>query len=180
MAEIDKVLPNVEQTINVPNPQDVEIAEQEKLAEQGKPPVDVQQNEDGSADITFAPRSMSPGQDTGHFANLAELLPDEVLDPLGAKLYDDYNEYKNSRRDWEKTYTEGLDLLGFKYQGSRTEPFRGASDATHPVLAEAVTQFQALAYKELLPAQGPVRTQILGMPSPVKDLQAQRVKEYMN
>ena len=82
MAEIDKVLPNVEQTINVPNPQDVEIAEQEKLAEQGKPPVDVQQNEDGSADITFDPRAMSPGQDQGHFANLAELLPDSVLDPL--------------------------------------------------------------------------------------------------
>ena len=111
MAEIDKVLPNVEQTINVPNPQDVEIAEQEKLAEQGKPPVDVQQNEDGSADITFDPRAMSPGGDQGHFANLAELLPDEVLDPLGAKLSDDYMEYKNSRRDWEKTYTEGLDLL---------------------------------------------------------------------
>ena len=180
MAEIDKVLPNVEQTINVPNPQDVEIAEQEKLAEQGKPPVDVQQNEDGSADITFDPRAMSPGQDQGHFANLAELLPDEVLDPLGAKLSDDYMEYKNSRRDWEKTYTEGLDLLGFKYQGSRTEPFRGASDATHPVLAEAVTQFQALAYKELLPAQGPVRTQILGVPSPDKEQQAQRVKDYMN
>ena len=133
MAEIDKVLPNVEQTINVPNPQDVEIAEQEKLAEQGKPPVDVQQNEDGSADITFDPRSMSPGQDTGHFANLAELLPDDVLDPLGAKLFDDYTEYKNSRRDWEKTYTEGLDLLGFKYQNTRTKPFRGSSDATHPV-----------------------------------------------
>jgi len=180
MAEIDKVLPNVEQTINVPNPQDVEIAEQEKLAEQGKPPVDVQQNEDGSADITFDPRSMSPGQDTGHFANLAELLPDEVLDPLGAKLFDDYTEYKNSRRDWEKTYTEGLDLLGFKYQNTRTEPFRGSSDATHPVLAEAVTQFQSLAYKELLPAQGPVRTQIIGMPSPDKEMQATRVKDYMN
>ena len=66
-----------------------------------------------------------------------------------------------SRKDWEKTYTQGLDLLGFKYD-NRTEPFQGASGATHPVLAEAVTQFQALAYKELLPADGPVRTQILG------------------
>ncbi len=179
MAEIDKVLPNVEQTINVPNPQDVEIAEQEKLAEQGKPPVDVQQNEDGSADITFDPRAMSPGQDQGHFANLAELLPDSVLDPLGSKLYDNYTDYKASRKDWERAYTSGLDLLGFKYD-DRTEPFKGASGATHPVLAEAVTQFQSLAYKELLPAQGPVRTQIIGMPSPDKEQQAIRVKDYMN
>jgi len=84
-----------------------------------------------------------------------------------------------SRKDWEKTYTQGLDLLGFKYD-NRTEPFQGASGATHPVLAEAVTQFQALAYKELLPADGPVRTQLLGMQTPDKVQQAQRVKDYMN
>ena len=84
-----------------------------------------------------------------------------------------------SRKDWEKTYTQGLDLLGFKYD-NRTEPFQGASGATHPVLAEAVTQFQALAYKELLPADGPVRTQLLGVQSPDKVQQAQRVKDYMN
>ena len=69
-------------------------------------------------------------------------------------------DYSSSRKDWEQTYTQGLDLLGFKYD-NRTEPFQGASGATHPVLAEAVTQFQALAYKELLPADGPVRTQVL-------------------
>ena len=84
-----------------------------------------------------------------------------------------------SRKDWEKSYTEGLDLLGFKYE-NRTEPFQGASGATHPVLAEAVTQFQATAYKELLPADGPVRTQILGNPTPAKEQQAQRVKDFMN
>ena len=179
MADIDKVLPNVEQTLNVPNPQDVEIAEQEKLAEQSKPPVDVLENEDGSVDINFDPRAMSPGEDTGHFANLAELLPDDVLDPLGTKLYDHYTDYKTSRKDWEQAYTKGLDLLGFKYNDA-TEPFRGASGATHPVLAEAVTQFQSLAYKELIPAQGPVRTQIIGMPTPDKEQQAGRVKDYMN
>ena len=179
MADIDKVLPNVEQTLNIPNPQDVEIAEQEKLAEQSKPPVDVLENEDGSVDINFDPRAMSPGEDTGHFANLAELLPDDVLDPLGTKLYDHYTDYKTSRKDWEQAYTKGLDLLGFKYNDA-TEPFRGASGATHPVLAEAVTQFQSLAYKELIPAQGPVRTQIIGMPTPDKEQQAGRVKDYMN
>jgi hypothetical protein len=84
-----------------------------------------------------------------------------------------------SRKDWEQAYTSGLDLLGFKYE-NRTEPFQGASGATHPVLAEAVTQFQAMAYKELLPSDGPVRTQILGAVNPQKEQQAQRVKDFMN
>ena len=101
------------------------------------------------------------------------------LGRLGTTLYQNYQDYKNSRKDWEKGYREGLDLLGFKYD-NRTEPFQGASGATHPVLAEAVTQFQALAYKELLPANGPVRTQILGVPTPEKEQQSQRVKDFMN
>ena len=78
-----------------------------------------------------------------------------------------------------KHYTTGLDLLGFKYE-NRTEPFQGASGATHPVLAEAVTQFQAQAYKELLPADGPVRTQIIGVKNPATEQQSERVKDYMN
>ena len=181
MAEIDKALPNVKQTVNVPSPQDIEIAEQEKLVEQQEAgqPIETVENEDGSVDINFDPKVGSPGEDEGHFANLAELLPDNVLDPLGSTLYNNYDDYRNSRRDWERAYTSGLDLLGFKYD-DRSEPFKGASGATHPVLAEAVTQFQSLAYKELLPAGGPVRTQIIGMPSPDKEQQALRVKEFMN
>ena len=84
-----------------------------------------------------------------------------------------------SRKEWEQAYIEGLNLLGFKYN-NRTEPFQGASGATHPVLAEAVTQFQALAYKELLPADGPVRTMVMGKSDPQKEAQAQRVKNFMN
>ena len=181
MAEIDKALPNVRQTINVPSQEDVAVAEQEKLIEQqdAGQPVETIENEDGSVDISFDPNAMSPGQDGGHFANLAELLPDNILDPLGSKLYQDYTDYKTSRKEWEHSYTKGLDLLGFTYE-EPTEPFKGASGATHPVLAEAVTQFQALAYKELLPAEGPVRTQILGVPNPDKEAQAQRVKQFMN
>ena len=181
MAEIDKTLPNVKQTVNIPGPEEIEIAEQEELAQQQEAgqPVEQVQNEDGSVDVNFDPRAVNPGQDEGHFANLAELLPDNVIDPLGSKLYTDYSDYKMSRRDWEKAYTSGLDLLGFNYE-DRTEPFKGASGASHPVLAEAVTQFQSLAYKELLPAQGPVRTQIVGLQSPDKEQQAIRVKEYMN
>ena len=178
MAEIDKSLPNVKQTLNIPNPQDVAIAEQE-VQQDVENPVDVQQNEDGSVDINFDPMAMNPGQDMGHYSNLAELLPDDVLDRLGSKLHQDYSDYKTSRKDWERAYTTGLDLLGFNYD-DRSEPFKGASGATHPVLAEAVTQFQALAYKELLPAEGPVRTQIIGLPTPDKEQQSQRVKNFMN
>tara|TARA_B100000519_G_scaffold128184_1_gene110643 strand:- start:1402 stop:3894 length:2493 start_codon:yes stop_codon:yes gene_type:complete len=180
MAEIDKSLPNVRQEINLdPEQEVVEAAEQQQAELEGPPPVDVQQNEDGSVDINFEPSAMNPGQDSGHFANLAELLPDDVLGRLSSELMSNYRDYKMSRKEWEKSYTSGLDLLGFKYD-SRSEPFRGASGATHPVLAEAVTQFQALAYKELLPADGPVRTQILGIQDPVKEQQARRVKDFMN
>jgi hypothetical protein len=173
----DKALPNeVRKEINIPSIEDIQV-ELEQPVEKG--PVEVQENEDGSVDVNFDPRLGSPGEDTGHFANLAELLPDDVLDPLGSKMYENYMDYKTSRKDWERTYTQGLELLGFNYD-DRTEPFKGASGATHPVLAEAVTQFQALAYKELLPAEGPVRTQIIGMPTPDKEAQSQRVKQFMN
>jgi hypothetical protein len=178
MAEIDKALPNeVRKEITIPSEDDLQIdIEQEQ---ETKGPVEVQENEDGSVDIDFDPSAVNVEGTEGHFSNLAELLPDDVLDPLGSKMYEDYTDYKSSRKDWERTYTQGLELLGFNYD-DRTEPFKGASGATHPVLAEAVTQFQALAYKELLPAQGPVRTQIIGMPTPDKEAQSQRVKQFMN
>jgi len=179
MAEIDKALPNVEQTVNIPSPDDIEVAEQEEESTQEDGSPDVQENEDGSVDINFEPGSVNPGQDEGHFANLAELLPDDVLDPLGHEMSENYMDYKSSRKDWEQSYVKGLDLLGFKYEES-TQPFKGASGATHPVLAEAITQFQSLAYKELLPSGGPVRTQMVGIPTAEKEAQSQRVKDYMN
>ena len=175
MADIDKSLPNVEQEIKVPSPEELEIAEQEGQAAV-KDPVEVTENDDGSVDINYDPAVGSVEGGQNHYDNLAEHLPDDVLGRLGSTLYQNYQDYKNSRKDWERSYREGLDLLGFKYD-NRTEPFQGASGATHPVLAEAVTQFQALAYKELLPADGPVRTQILGMPTPLKEQQSQRVKD---
>jgi hypothetical protein len=181
MADVDKALPNVEQTINVPSDVEIEEAQLEKkeeLDEQGNP-VEITENEDGSVDINYDPSVASVEGTPNHYDNLAEHLPDDVLGPLSSDLFQNYQDYKNSRKDWESSYKTGLDLLGFKYE-NRTEPFSGASGATHPVLAEAVTQFQALAYKELLPADGPVRTQILGTPSPEKTQQATRVKDFMN
>ena len=179
MAEIDKALPNVKQTVKLPSPKEVQEQQQQQVMQETMQPPEIQQNEDGSVDISFDPNSVNPGDTKDHFANLAELLPDSVLDPLGHKLYGDYTDYKTSRKDWERTYTSGLDLLGFNYD-DRSEPFKGASGATHPVLAEAVTQFQSLAYKELLPANGPVRTQIIGKIDPMKEQQANRVKDFMN
>ena len=174
---IDKALPNeVRKEITIPSPEDIQV---ELGKEQPEKPIDIQTNEDGSVDVNFDPSAANQEQGNDHFANLAELLPDEVLHTIGSELYDNYQDYKNSRKDWEHSYTKGLDLLGFKYEES-SEPFRGASGATHPVLAEAVTQFQSLAYKELLPSQGPVRTQVVGLPTPDKEQQSIRVKEFMN
>ena len=178
MADVDKALPNVEQTINIPSRDELQV-EIEKTQKEPKPPVEFLTNEDGSVDINFDPSKVNLEQGQNHFSNLAELLPEEVLAPIGQELAANYLDYKSSRKDWERSYTQGLDLLGFKYE-SKTEPFKGASGATHPVLAEAVTQFQALAYKELLPAGGPVRTQIVGIPTPDREQQAQRVKDFMN
>ena len=181
MADIDKSLPNVEQQITLPSEQEISeetLQEEQEIAEAGEP-LEITENEDGSVDINYDPSLASVEGAENHYANLAEHLPDNVLGPLGSNLYQQYQDYKTSRKDWEQSYKEGLDLLGFKYD-NRTEPFQGASGATHPVLAEAVTQFQALAYKELLPADGPVRTQILGLSTPEKEQQSQRVKDFMN
>jgi hypothetical protein len=182
MADIDKALPNEpRKEFEIPGEEEIKEQVVEEVQVQAESPddIEVQENEDGSVDINLDPATASPEGGDEHYANLAEFLPDEVLAPLSSDLNAKYMDYSSSRKDWEKTYTQGLDLLGFKYD-NRTEPFQGASGATHPVLAEAVTQFQALAYKELLPADGPVRTQILGVQTPEKVQQASRVKDFMN
>ena len=174
---IDKGLPNTRTELKIPPVED--ITEVDVTEEQIKQPVEVTPEDDGGATIDFEPGSINiPGTES-HFDNLADILPDEILDPVGMQVSNDYRDYKSSRKDWEQAYVVGLDLLGFKYV-QRTEPFQGASGATHPVLAEAVTQFQAQAYKELLPADGPVRTQVIGASNPQRMQQAQRVKEFMN
>ncbi len=181
MAEIDKSLPNeVTNKIEIENP---EAAAEEIVELQESIPstdnTEITPTADGGVEINFEPGAFSQGESENHFDNLAELLPENILGPLGSELYQNFQDYKNSRQDWEQAYTQGLDLLGFKYE-QRTEPFQGASSATHPVLAEAVTQFQALAYKELLPSDGPVRTQIIGNSSREKEDQAIRVRDFMN
>jgi hypothetical protein len=179
MADIDKGLPNTRTQIDIPSEEEMqeEVSIQEEDIDKG--PVEVIPEEDGGVTLDFEPGSINiPGTES-HFDNLADILPDDILEPIGNEMVQNYMDYKSSRKEWESTYTSGLDLLGFKYE-NRTEPFQGASGATHPVLAEAVTQFQAQAYKELLPSDGPVRTQVIGVKNPETEQQAGRVKDYMN
>ena len=176
MAEIDKALPN--SNLNLEE-EDQEIFVEEAKKDISQDDISVMEMEDGGAEVSFDPNAKEIEGGEDHFTNLAEILPDDILDPIGSDLSGKYADYKSSRSDWEKAYTDGLELLGFKYE-DRSEPFRGASGATHPVLAEAVTQFQSLAYKELLPAGGPVRTQVIGKDDIQRQDQAKRVKEFMN
>ena len=178
MAEIEKGLPNTRTKLEIPSEEEMtEVSVKEEEVEKG--PVEVVPEEDGGATIDFEPGAINIPGTENHFDNLADILPEENLEPIGNEMVQNYMDYKSSRKDWENAYTTGLDLLGFKYE-NRTEPFQGASGATHPVLAEAVTQFQAQAYKELLPADGPVRTQIIGIKNPQTEQQSERVKDYMN
>jgi hypothetical protein len=179
MSEIDKALPNTKTTIELPGQTEVEQTIQEQVEKAQDPSVEINMSEDGGAEISFDPSIASIPGGEDHYANLAEFLDESILTEIGSELNEKYNDYKSSRQDWEMTYTNGLDLLGFKYE-KRTEPFKNASGVTHPVLAESVTQFQAQAYKELLPSDGPVRTQIIGLTDRNKEDQAMRVKEFMN
>jgi hypothetical protein len=179
MDNIDKSLPNTKTTVEVPGTAEVVQSLEEGLQEASSPSVEINPTEDGGAEISFDPTLAAPQGGEDHYANIAEFLDEDVLGSIGSDLEEKYVDYKMSRQDWERTYTEGLDLLGFKYE-RRTEPFRGASGVTHPVLAESVTQFQSQAYKELLPADGPVRTQIIGKTDRQREDQATRVKEFMN
>jgi hypothetical protein len=118
-----------------------------------------------------------PEQD--FYGNIAETIDDKALSQLASDLISEYQKDKESRKEWEDTYRNGLDLLGFKYK-STTQPFKGASNVTHPLLSEAVTQFQSQAYKELLPSDGPVKTKIVGLQNEMVEAQAHRVKDFMN
>ena len=133
--------------------------------------------EDGSAVLES---DLQQPVESGFNENLAELLDENELMRISNQLVDGIEKDKSSREDWEKTYTDGLKYLGMKFDDERSEPFEGASGVIHPLLGEAVTTFQAQAYKELLPSGGPVKTQVIGAYDGAVEEQAQRVKEFMN
>ena len=180
--KIQQDYPNVDKAM-YPNPRDALTIEEEgqtiSLPEEqqnGAGPQIINE-EDGGATLDFNPEMRA--QEGNFEGNIAEWIEDNILERISSDLRSNFEDDKNSRSDWEKAYTEGLDLLGFKYE-ERAKPFTGATGVTHPLLAEAVTQFQAQAYKELLPPGGPVRAEILGDPSPEVEQQAERIKNFMN
>jgi hypothetical protein len=140
--------------------------------------IEIVREDDGGATLDFDPFRNRDREDD-FYDNLAEFLPDSVLAQVSNELMEQYSANRASRQDWEDAYSKGLELLGFNYE-ERTEPFRGATGVTHPLLAEAAVQFQAQAFNELLPADGPVRTTVLGSQTTEKMDQAKRVQDFMN
>lgn len=135
-------------------------------------------DEDGGATVRLGPEAGAAPPE-GHFSNLVGSLPADELAEAKQYVLESAEVDRTSRKDWAETYKKGLDLLGLKME-ERTEPFEGATGVYHPLLLEAIGQFQAGAYKELIPANGPVNTKIIGKPSPELEKKAQRVKDYMN
>jgi len=140
--------------------------------------IEITPEEDGGMTVDFDPQDQR-GESDDFYMNLAEEMPERELGRIAGELMSEFDSNKASRQDWEDAYANGLELLGFNYE-ERTQPFRGASGVTHPLLAEAATQFQAQAFNELLPASGPVRTTIVGSETRDKQQQSQRVRQFMN
>ena len=162
-------------------PNDFLSIEEEDLAQQEDNflNVEVVENDEG-AEVSFGEDEVTFGGEPENFYdNLASMVSDATLTGVASYVIDSVEEDRTSRDDWEDTYVKGLDLLGMRYE-SRTEPFDGATGVIHPLLNEAVTQFQSQAYKEMLPSSGPVRANIVGTPTPDAEQQAQRVQDYMN
>ena len=139
--------------------------------------IEIITEEDGGVTLDFDPMVNREREDD-FYANLAEFMDDRELGSVASDLMDQYQSNKASRQDWEEAYSKGLELLGFSYQ-ERTQPFRGATGVTHPLLAEAAVQFQAQAFNELLPSSGPVRTTVMGSQTHDKEEQAVRVGDFM-
>jgi len=173
----------VEKPANYDQPQTVndellipaQVGQEVQLEPGTDEPINVEMTEDGGAVVNPEQEQI----ETGFDGNLAEFMDSDVLTNISSELRQSYEDDKGSRQQWEEAYTKGLDLLGLNYN-ERSQPFQGASGVTHPLLAESVTQFQAQAYKELLPASGPVRAQVIGLATKEKEDQAQRVAEFMN
>ena len=126
---------------------------------EGEPAIEIIMEEDGGVTVDFDPTD-DRGTSDDFYANLAEEIPDRDLGAIASNLLEQFDANKAGRQDWEDAYAQGLELLGFNYE-EREQPFRGSSGVTHPLLAEAATQFQAQAFNELLPSRGPVKTDVL-------------------
>ena len=171
----------VEKAISVEDQAELKVRDRSREleieVEESRPELDsFEELEDGT--LVFGAVA-PPLEDTDFYANLAEVIDDQELNVIKNDLMGNVEADKSSREEWEQTYRDGLEYLGMKYE-ERSAPFEGASGVMHPLLAESVTQFQAQAYNEILPSQGPVKTQVIGMANPETEQQASRVQEFMN
>jgi len=175
-AEVELELPDSQDgSIEVETPRGSDVLAIMQGEDVGE--IEINPTEDGGMEIDFEP--MDEERDEDFYANLAEELPERELSRIASELLEEFDANKASRQEWEDAYADGLELLGFSYE-ERTQPFRGSSGVTHPLLAEAATQFQAQAFNELIPASGPVRTTVIGDNSKDKEAQARRVRQFMN
>ena len=163
--------------IEVELPGSMENNVMEMLSEEIPEGIEIYEDGDETV-VDFDPDDMR-GDSEDFYANLAEEIPDSELGAISGNLLDEFESNKGSRQEWEDAYADGLELLGFSYT-ERTQPFRGATGVTHPLLAEAATQFQAQAFNEMLPARGPVRGAIIGAETADREKQAHRVQQFMN
>jgi hypothetical protein len=175
-SQLDEEELRAEVEIELPGAMDADIVSITEGME--TPEIEITMEEDGGVEVDFEPQDQR-GMNDDFYANLAEEMPDRELGRIASELTSEFDANKASRQEWEDAYANGLELLGFNYN-ERSEPFRGASGVTHPILAEAATQFQAQAFNELLPAGGPIRAVVLGSETPDKTAQAQRVSQFMN
>ena len=137
------------------------------------------ETEDGGVIVDFDPQEELQNAYAGFYENLAEYIDEDILNGIGSDLVAAFNSDKDSRKEWEESYTKGLDQLGLKIE-ERTEPWNGACGVFHPMLSEAVVRFQSQAISEIFPAKGPVRTQVVGKMTDDKEKQAGRVQDYLN
>jgi hypothetical protein len=166
----------VPEELNAPSPEleqaEIDIIEFNEQA-------NVTEFDDGSAIVGEFQEEIAVTPDIPFDGNLADVIDEAELGRIASDLSGSVDDDMSSREEWENTYKKGLELLGMKYE-ERSQPFEGASGVIHPLLGEAVTQFQAQAYREMLPSGGPVRTHVLGASDPMLTQQAERIKEYMN
>ena len=178
---VDKAMyPDMPGELPGPEDQDLDISMQEGPLSEEDDDFLIEDDEDGGVTITFGPEDgMLDAKNAPFGANLAEYIDDKDLGLISTELTALIEDDDSSRQEWKDTYEKGMTLLGLQYE-ERTEPFDGASGVVHPIMNESVIQFQAQAYKELLPPGGPVRTQVIGAVTPDKEAQAERVRSYMN
>jgi len=180
MASKKTAINNIEKALLAEDlPAGEEIVEvEEEIIPMDADDVEIEFDEDGGATVSIGPED-DLEEDSKHEQNLAEKLDDDELAAIGEDILSLYEMDLSSREEWENTYSKGMKLLGFQHE-EKTKPFRGAASAHVPLLTEAILQFTAQAMRELMPSSGPVRTQIVGKSNRNRELQAERVKEFMN